>query len=53
LQRFEQSIAELDNNEQLKKESERWKLHQDSYQSQGSQKPNMDIGVGLRLCAFA
>jgi DNA-binding XRE family transcriptional regulator len=34
LQRFEQSIAELDNNEQLKAEPERWKLHRDSYQSQ-------------------
>ncbi|BAY95695.1 MULTISPECIES: helix-turn-helix transcriptional regulator [unclassified Tolypothrix] len=34
LQRFEQSIAQLDNNEQLKAELERWKLHRDSYQSQ-------------------
>lgn len=34
LQRFEQSIAQLDNNEQLKAEPERWKLHRDSYQSQ-------------------
>ncbi|WP_313931992.1 MULTISPECIES: helix-turn-helix transcriptional regulator [Nostoc] len=34
LQRFEQSIAELDSNEQLKVEPERWKLHRDSYQSQ-------------------
>ncbi len=34
LQRFEQSIAELDNNEQLKAEPKRWKLHRDSYQSQ-------------------
>jgi DNA-binding XRE family transcriptional regulator len=34
LQRFEQSIAELDNNEQLKAEPKRWKLHTDSYQSQ-------------------
>ncbi|GAB1537708.1 hypothetical protein NUACC21_03610 [Scytonema sp. NUACC21] len=34
LQRFEQSIAELDSNEQLKAEPERWKLHRDSYQSQ-------------------
>lgn len=34
LQRFEQSIAELDDNEQLKAEPKRWKLHRDSYQSQ-------------------
>lgn len=34
LQRFEQSIAKLDNNEKLKAEPERWKLHRDSYQSQ-------------------
>ncbi|MBX9254203.1 helix-turn-helix transcriptional regulator [Desmonostoc muscorum CCALA 125] len=34
LQRFEQSIASLDSNEQLKAEPERWKLHRDSYQSQ-------------------
>lgn len=34
LQRFEQSVAELDNNETLKAEKTRWKLHRDSYQSQ-------------------
>ncbi|MBD2168403.1 helix-turn-helix transcriptional regulator [Calothrix membranacea FACHB-236] len=34
LQRFEHSIAQLDSNEQLKAEPERWKLHRDSYQSQ-------------------
>ncbi|MBR8837887.1 MAG: helix-turn-helix transcriptional regulator [Stigonema ocellatum SAG 48.90 = DSM 106950] len=34
LQRFEQSVAELDNNKSLKAEPTRWKLHRDSYQSQ-------------------
>ncbi|MBX9258891.1 helix-turn-helix transcriptional regulator [Desmonostoc muscorum CCALA 125] len=34
LQRFEQSIAQLDKNEQLKAEPKRWKLYRDSYQSQ-------------------
>lgn len=34
LERFEQSVAELDNNESLKAEPTRWKLHRDSYQSQ-------------------
>ena len=34
LQRFEQSISELDSNEKLKAEPKRWKLHRDSYQSQ-------------------
>ncbi|MBE9225099.1 helix-turn-helix transcriptional regulator [Phormidium sp. LEGE 05292] len=34
LQRFEQSVAELDNNETLKADQTRWQLHRDSYQSQ-------------------
>lgn len=34
LQKFEQSLAELDNNESLKAEELRWKIHSDSYQSQ-------------------
>lgn len=34
LERFEQSIAELDNNESLKADFKRWKLQRDSYQSQ-------------------
>jgi len=34
LQRFEQSVAELDNNENLKADQMRWQLHRDSYQSQ-------------------
>ena len=34
LQRFEQSIAELDSNEDLKAEPKRCQLHRDSYQSQ-------------------
>ena len=34
LQRFEQSLAELDNNSSLKADFIRWKLHRDSYQSQ-------------------
>ena len=34
LQRFEQSVSELDNNEKLKTEPLRWKLHKDSTQSQ-------------------
>ncbi len=34
LQRFEQSIHELDTNEDLKAEPIRWQLHRDSYQSQ-------------------
>ncbi len=34
LQRFEQSLAELDSNESLKAEQLRWQLHRDSYQSQ-------------------
>ncbi|KYC37166.1 DNA-binding protein [Scytonema hofmannii PCC 7110] len=34
LQRFEQSVAELDNNDTLKADLTRWKLHRDSYQSQ-------------------
>lgn len=34
LQRFEQSVAELDSNESLKVEPIRWQLHRDSYQSQ-------------------
>ncbi|MDF5726454.1 MAG: DNA-binding protein [Rhizonema sp. PD38] len=34
LQRFEQSLAELDNNETLKAEPIRWQLHRDSCQSQ-------------------
>jgi len=34
LQRFEQSVAELDTNESLKAEPVRWQLHRDSYQSQ-------------------
>jgi len=33
LERFEQSIAELDNNESLKADLKRWKLQRDSYQS--------------------
>lgn len=34
LQRFKQSVAELDSNENLKVEAKRWQLHRDSYQSQ-------------------
>ena len=34
LRRFEQSVAELDNNENLKADQPRWQLHRDSYQSQ-------------------
>lgn len=34
LQKFEQSLAELDNNAKLKADLVRWKLHRDSYQSQ-------------------
>lgn len=34
LRRFEQSVAELDSNENLKAEPVRWQLHRDSYQSQ-------------------
>ncbi|MFB2924245.1 MULTISPECIES: DNA-binding protein [Aerosakkonema] len=34
LRRFEQSVAELDNNETLKADQTRWQLHRDSYQSQ-------------------
>ncbi|MBW4506292.1 MAG: helix-turn-helix domain-containing protein [Scytonematopsis contorta HA4267-MV1] len=34
LLRFEQSVAEFDNNESLKEDKERWQLHRDSYQSQ-------------------
>ncbi|MCL1464139.1 helix-turn-helix domain-containing protein [Argonema galeatum] len=34
LERFEQSIAELDNNESLKADFKRWKLQRDSYESQ-------------------
>ncbi len=34
LQRFEKSVAELDNNENLKADQLRWQLHRDSYQSQ-------------------
>ncbi|OKH35415.1 DNA-binding protein [[Phormidium ambiguum] IAM M-71] len=34
LRRFEQSVAELDNNESLKADQPRWQLHRDSYQSQ-------------------
>lgn len=34
LRRFEQSVAELDNNENLKTDQMRWQLHRDSYQSQ-------------------
>ena len=34
LRRFEQSVAELDNNENLKADQTRWQLHRDSYQSQ-------------------
>ncbi|MEC4819544.1 MAG: helix-turn-helix transcriptional regulator [Scytonema sp. PMC 1069.18] len=34
LWKFEQSLVELDNNEQLKADPLRWKLHRDSYQSQ-------------------
>lgn len=34
LRRFEQSVAELDNNESLKIDRTRWQLHRDSYQSQ-------------------
>jgi transcriptional regulator with XRE-family HTH domain len=34
LQRFEQSLAELDSNENLKTDQLRWQLHRDSYQSQ-------------------
>lgn len=34
LERFERSIAELDNNESLKADFKRWKLQRDSYQSQ-------------------
>lgn len=34
LQRFEQSLAELDSNDSLKADPVRWKLHRDSYQSQ-------------------
>ena len=34
LRRFEQSVAELDNNKNLKDEPVRWQLHRDSYQSQ-------------------
>jgi DNA-binding XRE family transcriptional regulator len=37
LQRFEQSVAELDSNENLKAEPVRWQLHRDSYQSQVNQ----------------
>jgi DNA-binding XRE family transcriptional regulator len=34
LRRFQESVAELDNNETLKAEPIRWQLHRDSYQSQ-------------------
>ncbi len=34
LQRFEQSVAELDSNESLKVDAKRWQIHRDSYQSQ-------------------
>ncbi|HBY75711.1 MAG TPA: DNA-binding protein, partial [Cyanobacteria bacterium UBA11148] len=34
LRRFEQSVAELDRNENLKAEPLRWQLHRNSYQSQ-------------------
>ncbi|EDX70957.1 hypothetical protein MC7420_8208 [Coleofasciculus chthonoplastes PCC 7420] len=34
LRRFEQSVAELDSNDNLKAEPVRWQLHRDSYQSQ-------------------
>ncbi|MGB7060279.1 MAG: hypothetical protein WBD58_21425 [Geitlerinemataceae cyanobacterium] len=34
LHRFEQSVAELDENDKLKAEPRRWQLHRDSYQSQ-------------------
>ncbi|MBD2186045.1 helix-turn-helix transcriptional regulator [Planktothrix sp. FACHB-1355] len=34
LERFERSIAELDNNESLRADFKRWKLQRDSYQSQ-------------------
>ncbi|XWK86117.1 MAG: helix-turn-helix transcriptional regulator [Phormidium sp.] len=34
LERFEQSITELDNTESLKVDFKRWKLQRDSYQSQ-------------------
>ena len=34
LQRFEQSIAQLDGNEDLKAQPKRYQLHKDSYQSQ-------------------
>ena len=37
LQKFEQSIAELDNNESLKSEELRWKLYRDSYQSKADE----------------
>ncbi len=34
LERFEQSVAELGNNEILKADPTRWQLYRDSYQSQ-------------------
>lgn len=34
LQRFEQSLAEFDSNEDLKADPKRWNLHRNSYQSQ-------------------
>ncbi len=59
LQRFEQSIAQLDSDEQLKAESKRWKLHKDSYQSQVDELKseiteyerliNCDIGKPLKI----
>jgi hypothetical protein len=34
LQKFEQSVAEIENNESLKADPIRWKLYRDAYQSQ-------------------
>jgi transcriptional regulator with XRE-family HTH domain len=34
LQKFEQSVAEIDNNESLKADPTRWQLYRDAYQSQ-------------------